>query len=318
MKYYIIGPYPPPLGGVSVYIYRYKKKLEKDGCDVEVINTSSLSKVKRLVKYFCLALIPWKIDIQLNTYDYIAMVAMLLRPFSTHSSFYNHGYNTVENECAIKKVILKKFFNKVNECIYVGTHLVDEYQKKGFITDSSKTKIQPAFLPPPLEEEQIILNTYDSPTRDFVENHKPLIIANAYRISFYNNTDLYGLDMCVELISRISSIYMNAGLLFALADIGCCEYFDQICKRIDEYKIANNVHFMTGQKELWPLFKRADLMVRPTCIDGYPVSIAEALYFGCPTVASDVCLRPEKTIVFKNRNSDDFVSKCIDVLENKP
>lgn len=24
-KYFLIGPYPPPLGGVSVYIYRSKK-----------------------------------------------------------------------------------------------------------------------------------------------------------------------------------------------------------------------------------------------------------------------------------------------------
>ena len=74
---------------------------------------------------------------------------------------------------------------------------------------------------------------------------------------------------------------------------------------------------MTGERELWPLFRKADLMVRPTCTDGYGISIAEALYFDCPAVASDVCVRPEGTLLFNNRDMDDFYEKASDILSQK-
>ena len=63
-------------------------------------------------------------------------------------------------------------------------------------------------------------------------------------------------------------------------------------------------------------FKRTNLMLRPTYIDGYGVSIEEAIFFGSPAIASDVCERPKGTILFKNRNIDDLYSKIINILEN--
>ena len=75
-------------------------------------------------------------------------------------------------------------------------------------------------------------------------------------------------------------------------------------------------YFMTGQKEIWPLFKKTDLMIRPTYSDGYGISIAESLYFGCPAIASNVCLRPKGTILFKNRDLDDLATKAMLVLKN--
>ncbi len=71
---------------------------------------------------------------------------------------------------------------------------------------------------------------------------------------------------------------------------------------------------MLDNTELWPLFENADLMVRPTCVDAYGVSIAEALYFDCPAIASDVCERPDGTVLFRNRDQSDFLEKCRYVL----
>jgi glycosyltransferase involved in cell wall biosynthesis len=85
-------------------------------------------------------------------------------------------------------------------------------------------------------------------------------------------------------------------------------------KRVSELKIDKNFIFVIEQKEIWPLFKKADLMVRPTFMDAYGVSIEEALYFGCPAVASNVCKRPKGTIIFKNRDFKDFFEKCKKIL----
>ena len=61
---------------------------------------------------------------------------------------------------------------------------------------------------------------------------------------------------------------------------------------------------------------KSDVFVRPTNTDGYGISIAEAIYFKVPAVASNVCSRPEGTILFRSRDSDDFVSKVNHVLNN--
>jgi glycosyltransferase involved in cell wall biosynthesis len=122
--------------------------------------------------------------------------------------------------------------------------------------------------------------------------------------------------MCVQLLSGLREEYPDIGLLFALAEIGDNRYYDKIRMKINELGIQENIHFMLGQKELWPLFKKADLMVRPTYIDGYGISVAEALYLGCPAIASDVCKRPDGTILFRNRDEDDLLEKAKMVLSD--
>ncbi|MCA1594026.1 MAG: hypothetical protein LC754_15510, partial [Acidobacteria bacterium] len=44
MKILLIGSYPPPLGGVAVFIKRYKRKLEGEGHTVDVLDPTQLSK----------------------------------------------------------------------------------------------------------------------------------------------------------------------------------------------------------------------------------------------------------------------------------
>lgn len=61
---------------------------------------------------------------------------------------------------------------------------------------------------------------------------------------------------------------------------------------------------------------KSDLFVRPTNTDGYSVSIAEVIYFKVPAIASDVCARPQGTVLFKSRDIDDFYLKVKDVLSN--
>ena len=122
--------------------------------------------------------------------------------------------------------------------------------------------------------------------------------------------------MCIELTAKLKNIYPNLGFIFALANEKVnMEYIDKMHLRIKELNLEENFYFLTGQKELWPIFKKASLMIRPTNTDGYGVSIAEALYFGCPAIASDVCDRPEGTILFKNRNLDDLYDKTKRVLD---
>ena len=150
---------------------------------------------------------------------------------------------------------------------------------------------------------------------DFLDIHTPLVTANAFQIAFHQGIDLYGLDMCIELTAKLKSDYPNIGFVFALANEKVnTQYLEKMKQRLRELHIKDNFFLLTGQKELWPLFKKADLMIRPTTTDGNAVSIAEALYFDCPAVASDVCDRPEGTILFKSRDLEDLYIKTKELL----
>ena len=105
-------------------------------------------------------------------------------------------------------------------------------------------------------------------------------------------------------------------MIFCLPEIGDIEYFKIINKRKEEKKLENNFLFHTKPGQLYPIIQKSDIFVRPTNTDGYGVSLAEAIHFNIPAVASDVCPRAEGTILFKNRNFDDFTLKVKYVLQN--
>src|SRR4029453_3860786 len=126
----------------------------------------------------------------------------------------------------------------------------------------------------------------------------PLIVANAFKLILQQGVDLYGVDMCLELYRHLLKEYPNLGFVFALAEIGEKEYFESIGRRISQLGLESNFRFLTGQKEFWPFLKKANLMVRPTITDGYALSVAEAVYFKCAVVASDVAVRPQGVILF--------------------
>lgn len=313
MKYVFIGPYPPPLGGVSVYIYRFSKMLRQEGNNVEVLDLSKRCKILRLIYLLKLMLTPEKTVFHLHCVDFYSMAALLLRPFGKRVIFHDHSWRFYDKLSRFKKSIFRCFLKKTDECMLDGPHLAANYEPNGLVLPQN-TYARSPFLPPPLEDEPEIIKTYSKETIKFVENHQPLVVANGFQISFLQGIDLYGLDMCVELTGMFKKTYPNIGFLFALAEIGDAEYYKKMNLKINELGIQNNFHFMTGQKELWPLFRKAKLMIRPTCSDGYGISIAEAIYFGCPAVASDVCERHPEAILFKNRDLQDLYEKVHSVL----
>ncbi len=313
MNILIIGPSSPPFGGVSVFINRYRRELSASGHLVEVLDKCRLKLIRFYLSHL---LIPFKkYDvISINVASFYVLMLLFLLGLSRKMQVIDHNWRQLEEWNVIKKRLFSIFIRQSREVILVGQHLRTYYQDH-HVALPCATRVQNTFIPPPLEEEETIYHTYPAEVRRFVQQRAPLLIGNASSIMFYRGIDLYGLDMCVELVAALKPMYPNVGLVFALADICDHEYFEKIMQRIDELGIKENFCFMTGQKELWPLFRKADLSVRPTYSDGYGISVAESLFLGCATVASDVCERAEGTLVFPNRNQQGFELRCHEVLE---
>lgn len=312
MKILLVSPYPPPLGGVSVFTKRRKRALQAEGHQVDVLDPTKMSAPRY---FFNLLLIRFKgYDlISVNVYSpYVSMILYALG-LAQRMEVIDHNWRQLENWGATKKRLYSRVLGRSRELILMGEHLREYYTGHG-VALPGRVSVKDSFIPPALEDEELILKTYPSALLEFISGRRPLIIANAPRIVFYKGVDLYALDMCVSLVASLKQEYESVGLLFALAEIGDEEYFEKINSRIEELGIRENFSFLIGQKELWPLFRSADLMVRPTNTDGISVSVAEALYFGCPAVASDAVERPAGTLIFRNRDREDFLRKCEEAL----
>ena len=308
-----IGPMPPPLGGISVYLYRLSRSNNDNS--VGFVNENNLNGIGFLKLIF------------LNsdkTFIYhspstMKRIALLFSKIFRGNKYIivSHGeglQNSYKNSNFIMKFLLKSTIFKSEHIQVVSSHLVKFLLNLGLEND--KIIVKNAFLPPVLCDEESILKTYPPEIFDFISKKDKLLVANASSLVFYKNTDLYGLDICIELTAKLKNDYPNLGFIFALANEKVnTEYIDKMHLRIRELNLEENFYFLTGQKELWPIFKKASLMIRPTNTDGYGISIAEALYFGCPAIASDVCDRPTGTILFKNRNLDDLYDKTKRVLD---
>ncbi|MGG0237425.1 glycosyltransferase family 4 protein [Bacillus rhizoplanae] len=313
-KYFLIGPYPPPLGGVSVYIYRSKKMLESMGTQVEVIDFSRMSFYEKLKFLFITSFLsPSHHTFHLDGFKFPLMLMLIFRPFKAQIILHHHSIRRLDNLGKIQRWIASLFVKKIDECIMVGEHLKDGYVKNN-LPLPKKITIQSPFVPPPMEDEARIMDTYSHETKEFIAKARPLMVGNASVITFHDGFDLYGLDISIKMVAKLKEKYEDIGLIFAIAEIGDENYFNEMKEKIKLSGLENNIHFISGQKELWPLFKHADLMIRPTYSDGYGISIEEAIYLGCPAVASDVCKRPKGTVLFKNRDLDDFVAKVDDCI----
>jgi glycosyltransferase involved in cell wall biosynthesis len=317
-KILIIGPYPPPLGGISVYIKRLLRLMEKEAYNVELFNTSEKCAIRglNLLNLFKLLLHKHFDVVHLHSSDIKKILfILLLKPFRRYELiFTDHNPRLFINRRKIEKWILKQFFKKLDCLIVVKEHVLDGYRENS-ISLPEKLLIQNAFLPPPFEEEADIIETYSEETKKFIFNHDPFIVANAFEIVFYDGVDLYGLDMCIKLTYELKKDFPNIGFLYAIANEKAnSAYLKKMIQAIRHLGIEKHFHFLTGQKELWPLFKKADLSIRPTFSDGDALSIREALHFGCPVIASDKVPRPEGTILFKSRQNEDLYQKAYSAL----
>lgn len=316
MKVLLIGSHPPPLGGVGVFIKRHKHELEAGGHEADVLDPVRLTNA-RLLRELLLAPARRYDLILLNFPSLKIMAVLLLLGLAGRTEVWDHNWPFLEGWGRARRDFYRLFLRRSRGLVLVSPRLKDYYREHG-VELPAATRVQAPFIPPPAADEGPILESYPPELRDFVAGRRPLIVANAFAIVFHKGVDLYGLDMCVRLLAGLKESYPQAGLLFALADVGDADYFGRVTREIEARGLRDDFRFLTGQKELWPLFKRADLLVRPTLTDGSAVSVAEALHFGCPVVASDVADRPAGAVVFRSRDDEDFLRKCREVLDARP
>ncbi|HEU4610080.1 MAG TPA: glycosyltransferase, partial [Chitinophagaceae bacterium] len=148
----------------------------------------------------------------------------------------------------------------------------------------------------------------------FAHTHHPLIMMNAAQVKMVASGDLYGFDTALEALASLRHNYPAIGLIIFLARIGDETYFAQIKEIIHGTALSDHVFFVHG-KPLAEALSFADCFIRPSRIDSFGISIAEAIHAGIPAIASDVCRRAPGTILCNAGDVQDLVAKMTMVLQ---
>jgi glycosyltransferase involved in cell wall biosynthesis len=317
----LVGTYPPPIGGVSIHIYRLRQALIQQGMDILVYDTSTSSGEEDGIlpgagrRQLLFKLFSSRAGIlHYHNHDWtMRALLLLLKVFSKKVIFTFHSFRDDLQATSLPNKFLIRLVARWGDC-FIATNS-DIKEKLILIgANPNKIKVVPAFLPPQLSEQAF--GPVPDEASDFMKTHEPLISANAYRISFFGGQDLYGIDLCIDLCHALKKDWPEVGLIFCLPTIGDTAYYSKLQARIHDLGIDENFLFVSGPVSLPHILEQSDLFIRPTNTDSYGVSVAEALYLGTPAIASDVCERPTGTMLFPSRDLEELTHLAKKVLED--
>lgn len=327
----ILSVYPPPIGGISIHIKRFVHILEKKNCLYHVYDIFSKEKdhlpnVTRIrypylwyLKYLLFSrqkIIHAHITGIILLYVYSLLTLKKSKLIITIHSISIPNY--IRKTSVFQKRIITWIINHTYKFITVNNEfresLLTSLKPYGLNPDVIQT-ISP-FLPPVVTDDDY--NMMDSRVMPFINTHTPVISANAFMLHLHDGKQLYGIDMCVELCSRLKAQYPKIGIVVCVSVVNqaTSEIYTQLMKRISELDISENMLILTGGNDFPPILSLSDVFVRPTNTDGDALSIREAISFGIPTIASDIVKRPDGCLTFKTRDLDDFENIVLRAIEN--
>lgn len=315
MKIELWGTYPPPIGGVTIHVYRLIHSLHANNRNILLRNFGKVDPqlpYVRTVKctfgeFLKLLFVPSKI-IHLHSNNVRAFFLLLFCGWKHKIGITIHNKNLINEKSFLHRKVIKLFLQRTS-FIVMNDADYGEKMQSNFHLDASKLHILPAFLPP-AKAEYIGLS---SDILYFRETHDFLISANAYKLRLVEGIDVYGLDLLIRLVENLKLRRINVGLIFCLPLIGDEKYYEVSLRLIAEKGLNKNIlilqRMLPNGFEVWKL---SDLFIRPTLTDIEGISVKESLYEGTPVIASDVCERPPEAILFKNRNYEDLEKKVLD------
>jgi glycogen(starch) synthase len=319
MKLLLVGPYPPPHGGVSVHIAEMKRRAGALGIPCRVLNTDRTAESNpnfipvRRASGFMLSLVRhslrgWTIHVHTNGHNLKSWLVALagglagrLGPGSIltlHSGKMPDYLGGKRNRRWLARATCRTF----KEITCVSPRLQQAVEGLGI--PAPRVKVSPAFGGVTELSAQWVL----SPSFEkWFERHHPVFSATV------SNRPEYGAELLVEAVARLVAQHKDAGCLL----IGLGEEAKEIRNLIEQRNLTRSV-LMLGDvphQECLHVISRSVAFVRPTFTDGDSISVREALALGVPVIASNAAARPEGTVLFETGNPDDLMKKMEWVLE---
>jgi glycosyltransferase involved in cell wall biosynthesis len=321
----ILGPVPPPLGGISVHISRVVPLLQDAGLNVQVLNhfesmeaTFVVGTLRRnpLRYYFLPRRIPARI-LHYHHSHWSQLLAVALGKTRSRSRY----IVTVHGEDL--PTLLR---SRIPWLGRVTRWALRRFDVLIVVNDKIRQTIEAEFVDRPIEVLPAFLadhaaETHYEPSLEKFLSSGPGLILPAFRVRFMpDGRDVYGFDTAVEAFTVVAKGRPSLHLALFVAEQPKgrkpTRYLNDLIRRLERVGLRDRTKVVFGVP-LTPAFRHDVVLVRPSRMDGDALSIREALDIGVPVVASDAVERPSGVVTFATDNVVDFARKLEDVLDRR-
>jgi glycogen synthase len=321
-KLLLVGPYPPPYGGIAMTVFDLQQYLQaQPAYHVEVLNigegrsaiNAQCIGVRGAFDFFhkvmSFARRGYLIHLETNGHNLkswisalICSVAGYLNGRKTIIAFGSGNLPTYLlhlNQC--KKLVVKVVLALAGVVICRNQNMVEAIQNVRERQD--RIEIVPGFMG--LHTRKLIDVPQD--IREFCDSHTPLIGATV------TLEPEYGASLALKAIQRLLHKYPNLGLV--MLGIG-----PEGAKQLPGLADVREHVFLTGAVDAnvsLSVMRHFGLFLRPTYFDGDSLSVREALALGIPVVASNTGLRPKGVVLFEPGQIDDLERKLDYAIQHR-
>jgi glycosyltransferase involved in cell wall biosynthesis len=289
VKTLLVGPYPPPHGGISVHVRGLEKRSIAAGVPVRVLNSNNAD-AKLVCRIVSHSLRGWAVHCHTNGHN---LKSWLLAGIcgaagrsgagailTLHSGMVPAWLKAASPKHRMLARLVCRTYSRI---ICVSAAIRDAIADLG--VPAGKLEMAEAYLS--------VASTGVSPDQQTVrwmKDHSPLLSTAV----FFRPE--YGFDL---LLSALTQLRRQHPLLGCIV-MGDGEHHTQAEQQIRNAGIEKGVLLMGDVEHdiCVTIMSRSDVFVRPTLEDGDSVSVREAIGLGVPVVASAVGTRPEGAILF--------------------
>lgn len=296
-KILLIGPYPPPIGGVSIHLERFLSRINNEDSYI-----SSLLDLKRLKCYgkiaggllSCIRAFFTADIIHIHLQSNIKLLIALTAKIFNKKIVYTHHNSRIKNS--------KIFELLVKVCDHIILVNDRELNLDGDFLSSDKISVIPAFLPP------VEISPLPEDLKNRISNYKVIVSSNCSIKAEFNGKDLYGFDIIIEAFSNfINSLDDSVSdSILVLVDPTATSK-DFIFECLEKWPVPHKNYIIVDYNiDFYSLIKESSVIIRSARTDGDSLSVREALYAGCTMIASDSTWRPEGVITYSTESANEL------------
>jgi glycosyltransferase involved in cell wall biosynthesis len=321
LKLVLVGPYPPPHGGISVHVATAQRLLSEAGVDCRVIDVTrpeadagpgrgrrrgwraGWALAGEVRRYARGGFTP---HVHANGHSARSWLQVLgcgiagrrapARLLTLHSGMLPRH---LADGGAAARGLARLALARYDRVLCVNEEIRDSLRTLG--VPAARLEVAPAYLPAPRARREL-----PDLLRGWIDGHRPLVSTAL----FFRPE--YGFELLVEALRDVRAAHPRLGCLVlgdgegsaagarALARAGAREWV----------LLAGDV----PHPLCLALIARSDLFVRPALADGDAISVREALALAVPVVASDAGPRPEGVVRFRSGDAGDLARRIAGAL----
>lgn len=325
----IVGPLPPPIGGVSSHILRLLLFLADNGFSCTVLDgypaetKMKLPGVNHLffsgrwrflkILFFLCTARSKQIDVVHLHFSHILgnflLFSLLLKRNRKVILTLHHGDQLSRFRHTLLPLKLLSIFalHRMDLVVALSTQQLQFFRSLN-IPQNRLVRWETA-MPLHISPDSSLLPDEVRNISDNVSRRDEIIlITSGYPTSYY------GFYECIELLDIISSL-MTCRLIVSLYGTGSDPVYE---KKLRASLLDHPRVILVGPLPaagFAALLLKASLYIRPSTIDSYGLAITDALNLGVPCVASDVCSRDSRCVTFPVGNKDAFFKQALSIIE---